>query len=170
MSDSFWTIKIAGVSGTGKTTVMEGLKASLGCSCEIIIYSQLLKEFGDQELANMRLAERLASSQGLVLMDDHLEFDNPNKSRNYLRERTRGLVLLDVPLQDLVQRINSDKERVREVNPGFISNNLQISRNKAILLAHETKTPLLVIPNLDGEQDRSIAVIKAFVQTNSPLY
>lgn len=169
MSESFWTIKIAGVSGTGKTTVMEGLRTSLEGSCEIIIYSQLLKEFGTQELANMMLAEKLAASHGLVLMDDHLEFDNPNKSRNYLRERTRGLVLLDVPLPDLVHRINGDKKRARDVNPGLISHNLQVSRSKAIQLAHETKTPLLVIPNLDGEQDRSIAVIRGFVVTNSPL-
>ncbi len=168
MSNTFWTIKIAGVSGTGKTTVMEGLRASPEIGCEIIIYSQLLDECGDQELADFKLAEKLASSNGLVLMDDHLEFDNPNKTRNYLRENTRGLVLLDVPLRDLVVRINGDKLRNRNVEPRRISHNQQISRSKAVQLSHETKTPLLVIPNLQGEQERSIAIIKAFVLTNSP--
>ena len=169
MSESFWTIKIAGVSGTGKTTVMERLPTSLEVACDTIIYSQLLSECGDQELADLRLTDKLAAAPGLVLMDDHLEFDNPNKSRNYLREKTRGLVLLDVPLRDLVRRINGDKARTREVNLSRISHNLRTSRSKAMQLAHETKTPLLVIPNLNGELDRSIAVIKAFVIANSPL-
>ncbi|MEX0917054.1 MAG: hypothetical protein WDZ90_00800 [Candidatus Paceibacterota bacterium] len=163
-----WTVKIAGVSGTGKTTVMEGLKNSGEIDCEIVIYSQLLSEWGDQELADLKLAEKLVSSNGLVLMDEHLEFDNPNKTRNYLRENTRGLVLLDVPLRDLVMRINGDKLRNRIADPRYLSRNLQVSRTKAIQLAHETKTPLLVIPNLHGEQERSIAIIKAFVLTNSP--
>lgn len=167
MQHSFWTVKIAGVSGTGKTTVMEGLKSS-DVDCEIIIYSQLLNECGDQELADLMLADKLASFNGLVLMDDHLEFDNPNKTRNYLRENTRGLVLLDVSLRDLVTRINGDKSRNRSSEPRRLAHNLKVSRSKAVQLAHETKTPLLVIPNLHGEQDRSIAIIKAFVLTNSP--
>lgn len=168
MEHSCWTIKIAGVSGTGKTTVMEGLKKSPEVNCEIIIYSQLLNECSNQELADLRLADKLTSSNGLVLMDDHLEFDNPNKTRNYLRENTRGLVLLDVPLRDLVVRIDNDKERPRDVDPARLSHYLQVSRSKAVQLAHETKTPLLVIPNLHGEQERSVALIKAFVLTNSP--
>ena len=168
MQNTFWTIKIAGVSGTGKTTVMDGLKVSSEIDCEVIIYSHLLGECGDQELADLKLAERLASSEGLVLMDDHLEFDNPNKTRNYLRENTRGLVLLDVPLRDLVTRIDEDKTRARIIEPKRLSHNLHTSRNKAVQLAHETKTPLLIIPNLHGEQERSIAVIKAFVLANSP--
>lgn len=168
MLQSYWTIKIAGVSGSGKTTVMERLRSSADLECQTIIYSQLLNKHGDQELADLKLAELLTNSHGLVLMDDHLEFDNPNKTRNYLRENTRGLVLLDVPLGDLLLRIKDDKERVRHVDPSQLSRYLQISRLKAIQLAHQTKTPLLVIPNLDGEQDRSIALIKAFVFTNSP--
>lgn len=165
---SCWTIKIAGVSGTGKTTVMEGLKNSPEVSCEVIIYSQLLNECGDQDLADLRLASKLANFTGLVLMDDHLEFDNPNKTRNYLRENTRGLVLLDVPLRDLVVRIDNDKIRPRDTDPARLSHHLQVSRSKAVQLAHETKAPLLVIPNLHGEQERSIALIKAFILTNSP--
>ncbi len=168
MQKTFWTIKVAGVSGTGKTTVMEGLKSSADVDCEIIIYSQLLKKFGNQDSADLVLAETLTRSNGLVIMDDHLEFDNPNKTRNYLRENTRGLVLLDVPLRDLVQRIKDDKRRDRAVEPGLISHNLQVSRIKAIQLAHETNTPLLVIPNLHGEQERALAIIKAFILTNSP--
>ena len=168
MEQTCWTIKIAGVSGTGKTTVMEGLKGSPDVSCGIIIYSQLLQEFGSQEVADLELAKRLASSRGLVLMDDHLEFDNPRKTQDYVRQNTRGLVLLDVPLEDLTLRINGDRGRHREVDPARLSRNLRVSRNKALRLARETRTPLLVIPNLHGEQDRSIALIKAFVLTNSP--
>jgi len=168
MGKPFWTVKIAGVSGTGKTTVMEGLKASTRIACSIVIYSQLLNECGDRELADLRLAEKLEVSMGLVLMDDHLEFDNPNKTRNYIRENTRGLVLLDVPLRDLVLRIRNDENRQRDFEPAQLSRYLQVSRNKAIQLAHETKTPLLVIPNLHGEQERSISLIEAFVLTNSP--
>lgn len=166
---AFWTIKIAGVSGTGKTTVMEYLRTSPDIECEIIIYSQLLGECADKELADLRLAERLSKSLGLVLMDDHLEFDNPNKTRNYLRENTRGIVLLDVPLRDLVQRISADRRKTREVNVSSISQNLQISRSKAVELSQETKTPLLIIPNLHGELERSISLIKEFVRINSPI-
>ena len=168
MPNILWTVKVAGVTGTGKTTVMEGLKASSEIDCDVIIYSQLLDECGDQELADFRLAEKLASAKGLVLMDDHLEFDNPNKTRNYLRENTRGIVLLDVPLQDLMVRIDGDTTRKRNIEAKRLSRELQISRTKALRLAHDTKTPLLVIPNLHGEQERSIAIIKAFVLTNSP--
>lgn len=170
MTDSalFWTIKIAGVSGTGKTTVMQGLEKSLKIPHEIIIYSSLVQEYGDHDTADLKLADRISSAHGLVLMDDHLEFDNPNKSRNYIREKTRGLVLLDVPLRDLMRRITNDKSRDRGLDVREISRNLQVSRRKAIHLSHETKTPLLVIPNLEGELERSIALITAFVLTNSP--
>ncbi|MBY0309853.1 AAA family ATPase [Patescibacteria group bacterium] len=167
---SFWTIKIAGVSGTGKTTVMQGLKSMSGFVGEVIIYSQLLREYGDKDLADLKLADILHRTSGLVLMDDHLEFDNPNKTRNYMRENTRGLVLLDVPLKDLMSRVSNDASRTREIKPRDMSRNLQLSRRKAMQLSHETKVPLLVIPNLEGEVNRSIALIAAFVATNSPAF
>lgn len=62
----------------------------------------------------------------------------------------------------------NDASRTREVTPREMSRNLQVSREKAMRLASETKTPLLIIPNLDGEVERSIAVIAAFILTNSP--
>ena len=162
-----WTVKIAGVSGTGKTTVMEALQQRLP-QHQTVIYSQLLKKHNwDQALADIKLSE-IIHSGGLVLMDDHLEFDNPNKTQNYLRENTRGLVLLDVPLRDLLMRITLDPCKSRDVDIHEISQNLIISREKAVRLSQETKTPLLVIPNLDGEVERSIAVITAFVTANSP--
>ena len=164
-----WTIKIAGVSGTGKTTVMDGLKSRPGFAGEIIIYSHLLEVCGDKDLADLKLADMLNKAEGLVLMDDHLEFDNPNKTRNYLRENTRGLVLLDVPLKDLVTRVANDTSRSRLIAPEEMSRNLRVSRQKAMHLSHETKTPLLVIPNLEGEVERSISLIAAFVSTNSPV-
>lgn len=163
-----WTIKIAGVSGTGKTTVMEGLQQRL-TPHQTVIYSHLLKQCGgDQELADIKLSQVLTEATGLVLMDDHLEFDNPNKTQNYLRENTRGLVLLDVPLRDLLRRIRLDPSKSRDGDPQVVSQNLNISREKAVKLSQETKAPLLVIPNLEGEIDRSIAVISAFVVANSP--
>lgn len=164
-----WTVKIAGVSGTGKTTVMEALKTAPDIPCEIVIYSHLLRKHGGiQELADVKLAEILELTNGLVIMDDHLEFDNPNKTSNYLRENTRGIVLLDVPLRDLVLRIRDDETRKRKLDLQQISNDLATSRTKAITLSYKTKTPLLVIPNLEGEIARSIAVIKAFIMANSP--
>lgn len=164
----FWTVKIAGVSGTGKTTVMDGLRATPGFVGDVIIYSDLLREYGDKDLADLRQVDMMNAAKGLVLMDDHLEFDNPDKTRNYLRENTRGLVLLDVPLQHLLSRVANDTTRTREIQPREMSRNLQLSRQKAMQLSHETKVPLLVIPNLEGEVRRSIALIAAFVFTNSP--
>lgn len=76
---NFWTVKIAGVSGTGKTTVMKGLQSRPGFTVDIVIYSQLLRECGDKDVADLKLADILNKAGGLVLMDDHLEFDNPNK-------------------------------------------------------------------------------------------
>jgi len=165
----FWTVKIAGVSGTGKTTVMEGLRSNSTCS-DVVVYSQLLKQFGgDQALADIQLAKILSQAEGLVLMDDHLEFDNPNKTMNYERENTRGIVLLDVPLRDLLKRISLDTKRSgREIDQQVISQHLVSSRVKALKLSQETKTPLLLIPNLEGEIGRSIKVITAFVLANSP--
>ncbi|CAN5752010.1 hypothetical protein BH11PAT2_BH11PAT2_01770 [soil metagenome] len=164
----FWTVKIAGVAGTGKTTVMEGLRATPGFVGDTIIYSDLLREYGEKDLVDLKLTDMLNATNGLVLMDDHLEFDNPNKTRNYLLENTRGLVLLDVPLRHLVSRVSSDTTRTRDIHPREMSRNLQLSRQKAMQLSHETKVPLLVIPNLEGEVRRSIALIAAFVLTNSP--
>ncbi len=163
-----WTVKVAGVSGTGKTTVMDGLKHRLG-NHQTVIYSRLLKQYGgDQDLADIHLANILREAGSLVLMDDHLEFDNPNKTQNYLRENTRGIVLLDVPLRDLLKRIELDQNRQREIDQQLISQNLNVSREKAVRLSQETKTPLLVIPNLEGEIERSIVVIAAFISANSP--
>lgn len=167
ISSLLWTVKIAGVSGTGKTTIMTRLGKTLGCTA--ITYSNLLKKYGgDQELADYELAKILAATKGLALMDEHLEFHNPNKARNYRRENTRGLILLDSPLDMLIERIEKDIGKTRKVDKVKLSADLRLSRITAMKLSRELRIPLLVVSNLNDHVDDVYKLIYTFLQSLKP--
>lgn len=164
----FWTIKIAGVSGVGKTTVLKNIGDNKELRCKIITYSALLKKYRDEELANYALEEILHSSKGLVVMDEHLEFDNPHKTKNYLRENTRGLILLDVPAKILIERIKSDPYKKRACDEEKICADLVLSRKKALEISREINMPLLIVPNLNGNLQLTVKLVINFLKTIQP--
>lgn len=167
-SKLFWTVKVAGVSGVGKTTILKKIESCSTLKCRIITYSVLLQKFGNEELADYELANVLNRSTGLVIMDDHLEFDNPKKTQNYVKENTKGLVLLDSPARMLIDRIEKDPTRQRTSDEKKICADLELSRKKALEISRELSIPLLVVPNLDGQIDLSINLVIAFLKNIKP--
>lgn len=167
-SELFWTVKVAGVSGVGKTTILKKIESHSTLKCRIITYSVLLQKFCSEELADYELANILNGSTGLVIMDDHLEFDNPKKTQNYVKENTRGLILLDSPARMLINRIEKDPTKQRTSDEKKICADLELSRKKAMELSRELSLPLLVVPNLDGQIDLSINLVIAFLKNIKP--
>lgn len=164
----FWTVKIAGLSGAGKTEILKILGSNWQLGCKTITYSNLLKQFDDQGRADYELSKILETATGLVIMDEHLEFENPNKARNYVRENTRGLILLDLPAEMLINRIRRDPAKPRKINTVQVSLDLEVSRRRAVELSKELNLPLLVVPNLDGQIDGAVDLILAFLRNLNP--
>ncbi len=164
----FWTVKVAGVSGVGKTTILKKIESSSTLKCRVVTYSMLLQKFGSEELADYELTNILNGSTGLIIMDDHLEFDNPKKTQNYVKENTKGLILLDSPARMLIDRIEKDPIRHRIGDEKKICADLEVSRKKAMELSRELSMPLLVVPNLDGQIDFSVNLVNSFLKNIKP--
>lgn len=165
ISKPFWTVKIAGISGSGKTSLLKRIEESSVFKCKTVTYSNLLKEFGGQSLADMELRKILECSEGLVLMDEHLEFDNPNRLSNYLQENTKGLILLDPPLEELIARIENDSSKSRVLEPQKFAQDAEKSRSFAKRLSSELNIPLLIDNNSEGHFDATFDAAIEFLET-----
>ena len=166
-SGLFWTVKIAGVSGSGKTTILRHLKTSVSW-CNIITYSDLLIQFRIKELADAELSRILENSTGLIVMDEHLEFVNPNRTLNYRRENTRGLVYLDLSLPCLLNRISSDPGRKGVIDRTTLQRQLAVSRRSALRLSRKLSIPLLLLQNPDNEQANVFRLVAGFLRGLKP--
>jgi adenylate kinase len=161
---SFWTVKIAGVSGSGKTTLLSAIKNAQRFECTTITYSTLLKQHGNKDLADRAVEEILHASNCLILMDDHLEFENPYRVSNYIKQNTRGLILLHPPVSDIVDRIEQDNSKCRNKDLKAIEQELEISKYRAMELVSEIGLDLLVLENLNGDLDYTINKSLEFIQ------
>ncbi len=160
----YWTIKIAGVPGSGKTTLLIAIENAQQFECSTITYSKLLRKFGTKELADQEVNRILKRSNGLVLMDDHLEFENNQRSYNYKKENTAGLILLNPPIKDILLRIDQDISRHRCKDIMQIEEDLKISYNRAMQLVAETGIDLLVLDNFNGDIDNTIDKSLEFIR------
>lgn len=161
---NFWTIKIAGVSGSGKTTVLARIERDFEPAIACITYSTLLKAHGSMEKADQYIDKKIKNSNGLIVIDEHLEFDNAFRTLKYSEHNTRGIILLDPPIADLCRRISNDSNKSRECD----IRSLESDRAKSKLIANQLSTdlaiPLLIIENLEGELNQTITEVFKFLK------
>lgn len=140
------SIKIAGISGVGKSTLMHAVAAKAR-DVRTHCYSDYLRKFGRE--ADMVAARDLASFGGTSLMDEHLEIGTCDLTDTYVRENTRGIVLLDVDVPTLLQRRQHDLERTRDGDLEIAQRQQRFSIERAYRLASRCQVPLLHLRNAD---------------------
>jgi len=160
------TVKIVGISGVGKTRIINTL-VSANSHITSISYSDFLIECSglriDQlgqltvahyEAASVALRNRLASIKergmhDLVLMDDHLELVTAKDLVNLYRdELTVAMILLEAPAIDIVARRLSDRQRVRPQDSiEQIDLTQQEIHSRAVELSRALDIPPLIVQN-----------------------
>src|SRR3990172_9475826 len=107
------SIKVIGVSGSGKTTV---IKEILRRHPEAVHlgYSEYRARYGAGAEAAWEAA--LAAGHPLYLFDEHLEFGNGDVAADFHRERTVGMVFLELSAEELLRRRLGDVIRQRDTD------------------------------------------------------
>ncbi len=133
------TIKIVGISGVGKTTLIEMFIAE-NPACSTMNYGDYLVRYGDS--ADKRWASNLMLAQGLVLIADHLEFGDRDFAALYRAEETRGILLLTVTPEELLKRRKQDLTKKRSQEMSGVTAEQMKAEKRARGIAQELCIPL----------------------------
>lgn len=140
------SIKIAGISGVGKTTLIWAY-AERHPATRTLSYGQFVAEHG--ETAASKWLECCDRLDGLVFMDEHLEFGHGDFGESYRRENTIGIVLLHAPMELLLGRRRRDESRTRDGSADKAATEYALSECRARKLSADLSIPLLRLEHLD---------------------
>jgi len=154
----FSTIKVVGISGVGKTTVINGVIKQLP-EIRHICFSEYLKKYG--HLAETHMMAFLRKCDGLVLMDEHMEIGEDDLSGTYKEENTIGIFVIEATSQDILKRRKSDQTRVRcdDIEKIVIEQNN--ARKRAVTLSVSNVIPILFTKS--GSVDENIELLNLFI-------
>ncbi len=137
----FRAVKIVGVSGVGKTTLIRMFLRNFE-NTQHICFSEFLEKF--KNFASQELLSSLSELSGLVLMDEHLEIGGDDLFNEYRDENVVGLFVLEAaPLQILARR-EKDITRSRGTNIRQIEVEQRYSTSRSFILASQLEIPVLV--------------------------
>ena len=153
------TLKIVGISGVGKTTLISEVIKHWPCiSC--LSYGAYLKLYGPDDVDSF-YRKFLSVQQGLVLMDEHLEIGDTDLIDSYREENTCGIFFLEVSPQNLIMRRIQDKNRERDIDAQKIITDQLKSRERALRLADTLKIPIHTV--MDATLEESIGALEKFI-------
>lgn len=168
------SIKVVGVSGGGKSTLISELKKI--CGFKSVNYGDFLAEASGffrnrlhacepqhHCIAQARLKEFLKQYEKencLILFDEHLEINiHQDLSNVYREENTIGIIFLDIKTEEILSRQKNDKERHRNPkNLLAIEEERKIIKYKVEKLAKQLHISVLTIKTLDLEKSVNCAV------------
>ena len=152
------TLRIVGISGVGKTTLIENIMKKNPTLIHAS-YGEYFKKYGER--ANSKLREFLFRSSGLILLDEHLEIGDDDLSDAYKEEKTIGMFFLEVSPDMLICRRHSDHKRNRPLDRNEIINEQLKAKKRAKLLAKNLKIPMCAV--LNGSVKRNTYLLKLFI-------
>ncbi len=148
------TVKIVGVSGVGKTTLIKKV-VSMMPEIGHMSFGQYLEQYGDE--ANKKWSEDLASSNGkLVLIDEHLEIGENDLSDTYKEENTAVICFLEESVEEIIKRRRQDKNRQRCLDESVVENEQLKSKRRAVDLARRLSVPFILIKDSPAERSSEI--------------
>ena len=160
MIEMFKTLKVVGISGTGKSTLINAIRKKL-FDLSHVSYSKYLEKYGCE--ANNQLKKSLLLHEGLVLMDEHLEFDEEDIRMVYREENTCGIFFLEVSPWKLINMRKRDYTRIRDINREKIVFEQKKVKEKALFLSISLDIPMLIVK--DGDIDKNVFLLKQFVNS-----
>lgn len=134
------SIKIVGLSGVGKTTLIRAVQQQRS-GITHVGYSDLLARYGVD--ANVAWEVRFLTATGIVLVDDHLEYGIVGLAEKYQREHTAGILVLDCSFEQLLARRLGDRSRLRSSCTKLAAREQRLSANRAEQLADALAIPML---------------------------
>ncbi|MGC9049215.1 MAG: AAA family ATPase [Patescibacteria group bacterium] len=158
------TIKIVGVPGVGKSTLIAKL-LKINPKFKSANYADFLQRASDltrdqlylSAPANYRLADKLFKKflkrykrrNILILIDEHLEIGDWQKlTRAYREENTIGIIFLIADPREILNRRGKDKTRYRPIQSlQEIKQSQQKIKHTVEQLAQKLKIPLFVLEN-----------------------
>lgn len=137
-----YTIKIVGISGVGKTTLV---KLFLHKRPDIarMSFGEFLYEYKDEESARGEWEKFLSRQEKLVLIEEHLEIGEDDLADVYTKENTKAIFLIEPSLETVVRRRERDI-RQRSNDQQQIVTDMQKSRRRAVILARKLNIPLVI--------------------------
>jgi len=153
------TLKVVGISGVGKTTLM-ALFVNKNPCCSALSYGEYLARYEGE--ADKYWAIDLASARGLVVIGDHLEWGDKDFVAIYRAEETRGILLLTVTPHELVERRKRDTARNRSLDALGIIAEQALSEDRARHIARELSIPIRSLH--DATTLESYAALTALAQ------
>lgn len=152
------TIKIIGVSGSGKSSLMSALKES-DSRFVGVNFSEYIKRFGKN--AEKELSLFLASlTDEIVFMDEHMEIGEDDLRPLYKQENTIGLIYLDLSVNEILNRRYKDKSRARHCDRGEIFRDVFSTENRLSLVLKSLNLPTLFLRGMS--LDFSVQLAQAF--------
>ncbi|MBI2099228.1 hypothetical protein HYT45_02300 [Candidatus Uhrbacteria bacterium] len=149
------TIKIVGISGIGKTTLIEKV-ISLMPEIRHMSFGQYLDQYGDE--ANIKWSEDLTPlNDKLVLIDEHLEIGTNDLFDIYKEEDTVAICFLEESAEEIIKRRRQDKNRQRCLDESVVMDEQLKSKRRAIDLARRLSAPFILIK--DSSLEKSVEVL-----------
>ena len=154
------SVKIVGLSGTGKTTLIHEVLERLPQAVPLG-YSQLCAKHGPNMVDDAWRRE-LDKNHPLYLIDEHLEFGDGLLEERYREENTAGIVHLVVSPPLLIERRLLDKCRQRDAGLERIRQENALSEERARHLSAALGLPLLFL--YDERLETSVETLIQFIQ------
>lgn len=153
------TIKIVGISGAGKTTLIKSIREENPTLLHVS-FGELYREFGESE-ADVRYKDLLRQTRGLILIDEHLEFSDYDRTDNYRAENTVAIFFLEVSPDEILRRRIEDHTRNRLPNKNVIVTEQVLAKDRALSLAKALNIPIAVM--LDATIEESVYYLGKFI-------
>ena len=158
-NSNFFSVKIVGVSGIGKTSLIKKALVNLD-NASHICFSEYLNKFG--YLAQEKMSIALDNASGLVLMDEHLEIGDDDLFELYKKENTAGIFIIEADPQDVLKRRSKDKTRIRCQDGKKIEKEQNFSRIRATKIAMHLSIPILIVRG--GSLNENLSMLISFLR------
>ena len=158
-NSNFFSVKIVGVSGIGKTSLIKKVLANMD-NVSHICFSEYLNKFG--YLAQEKMSLTLDNANGIVLMDEHLEIGDDDLFELYKKENTIGIFIIEADPQDILKRRIKDKTRIRCQDDKKIEKEQNFSRIRATKIALHLSIPLVIARG--GSLNENLSMLISFLK------